>query len=243
VYALATSIPLWRDLARGTAGDDVVALQSALNELGYPVTSDGKFGAETERAVKSFLTDRGLVKPAGVLAAASVMWLPDPSVTVGTCDVVVGAQFQGGALAATASGLQALEDVKDPTVDTAAATPRPRVVTYGDLETTVDEAGLITDPAFLAAVAAGGEFALSQTPEGGGKVTLRSVLADPLDVATLPPGAIYDVVGAAGCVVGDGAPAPVTVIASALGQTSVTFDATVPTQVAVAPDAGAGGCR
>lgn len=242
VFALETSIPLWRDLSKGAEGEDVKALQGALSALGYAVDADGLFGRATTEAVKAFFTDRGVAKPAGVVSASSFMWLPQSSVTIGSCEVAVGDQADGGPLATTAGGLQALKPVDSPTDDVTGAV-RARVFRYGDLTASAGDDGLVTDPAFIAAVGAGAEFAYSETPEGGGRLTLTSVLAEPLKVAVLPPGAIYDVVGGIGCVIGDGKPVPVTVIASALGQSSVAFDAEVPSQVAVTPDAEAGGCR
>lgn len=49
-----------RDMTRGTVGLDVLALQNALEFLGYnPGTPDGIFGSQTETAVKAFLGDYG----------------------------------------------------------------------------------------------------------------------------------------------------------------------------------------
>ena len=49
-----------RGITRGTVGLDVLALQNALEFLGYnPGTPDGIFGSQTETAVKAFLGDYG----------------------------------------------------------------------------------------------------------------------------------------------------------------------------------------
>lgn len=54
-------------LRRGSSGDDVIALQKKLKNWGYYSGSvDGKFGAETERAVIYFQTKNGL-DPDGVV--------------------------------------------------------------------------------------------------------------------------------------------------------------------------------
>src|SRR6185312_6461883 len=48
-------------LARGAAGPDVLALQNALKAKGIsPLTVDGSFGGETERAVKAFQATHAL---------------------------------------------------------------------------------------------------------------------------------------------------------------------------------------
>lgn len=51
LYALATAIPLWRDLGPGDQGDDVTALQAELQRLGYLVDADGRIGPQTLRSV------------------------------------------------------------------------------------------------------------------------------------------------------------------------------------------------
>jgi len=51
-----------RELRRGMAGSDVVALQRKLREWGYAVGSiDGQFGYRTEQAVKGFQRNHGLL--------------------------------------------------------------------------------------------------------------------------------------------------------------------------------------
>lgn len=51
----------YEELAKGSKGDEVVALQERLNELGYNVGSaDGDFGGKTEKAVCSFQRDNDL---------------------------------------------------------------------------------------------------------------------------------------------------------------------------------------
>lgn len=47
-------------LKKGNSGENVVALQQALNNNGYPVVVDGKFGAATEAAVISFQSKNNL---------------------------------------------------------------------------------------------------------------------------------------------------------------------------------------
>lgn len=48
-------------LKKGSTGDEVRELQTALKALGYDVGAvDGQFGASTESAVKKFQSDRGI---------------------------------------------------------------------------------------------------------------------------------------------------------------------------------------
>jgi peptidoglycan hydrolase-like protein with peptidoglycan-binding domain len=53
-----------RDLRRGCKGDDVKELQNDLMKLGYSLQkygADGDFGGETEKAVRAFQLDHGLL--------------------------------------------------------------------------------------------------------------------------------------------------------------------------------------
>jgi peptidoglycan hydrolase-like protein with peptidoglycan-binding domain len=60
-------------LRQGASGEVVKQLQSALKDLGYDVGAvDGKFGAQTERAVKAFQKAQGIAVD-GVVGA--ITWL------------------------------------------------------------------------------------------------------------------------------------------------------------------------
>jgi peptidoglycan hydrolase-like protein with peptidoglycan-binding domain len=60
-------------LRQGASGEVVKQLQSALKDLGYDVGAvDGKFGAQTERAVKAFQKAQGIAAD-GVVGA--ITWL------------------------------------------------------------------------------------------------------------------------------------------------------------------------
>lgn len=230
VIALATSVPLWRDVTPGTKGDDIAALQGELVRLGYKVTVDGVVGRSTTTAIKALLTTAGFVRPTGVLAAASVMWLPAPEVTVASCEARVGDQTDGDPLATVGGGLIGLQV----TADLSDALPGDRVLTYHDLTAPVGADGLITDPAFLAALASGPEANLALA--GTSALTLPAALVTPVEVVVVPPSALYDLSGSAGCIVADGTPRAVTVVSSSLGQTMVVpADGVVPSRVATNP--------
>ncbi len=61
VILLQGDTVLYRDLERGNSGEDVKALQKALNQLGFGVVADGKFGALTQRAVFKLYQRNGFV--------------------------------------------------------------------------------------------------------------------------------------------------------------------------------------
>ena len=47
-------------LSKGSKGDNVRKLQTALNRAGANLTVDGSYGARTEQAVRNFQEDNGL---------------------------------------------------------------------------------------------------------------------------------------------------------------------------------------
>lgn len=57
-------------LRKGATGDSVKELQEMLNQNGFSLTVDGKFGAATENAVKNYQKEHGLVED-GVVGAAT----------------------------------------------------------------------------------------------------------------------------------------------------------------------------
>ncbi len=60
VFLLAGSLPIYRDLSPGSAGDDVAQLQEILARLGFdPGEHDGVFGAGTKAAVEAWYRAEG----------------------------------------------------------------------------------------------------------------------------------------------------------------------------------------
>jgi len=238
VLALATSVPLWRDLAPDMEGEDVRALQVELARLGFSVRADGEYGNATKTAVTRLFKDAGVAKPSGDLPAASVLWLPASSVAVKECGAPLGAVAGEEPFVTVAGALTSLR-LADSVTDGA---PGARVVRYGELTAPVGEGGVVTEATFLEAVQRGPELAAWQRSEGSEPVTLEYVLAEPLDVAVVPPGALFALSGTSGCVVGDGVPRAVTVVSSSLGQTLVTFEGAAPSVVDLTAQQGQASC-
>ncbi|MBL8910909.1 MAG: peptidoglycan-binding protein [Archangium sp.] len=63
-----------KQLSRGASGPEVEKLQKQLKALGYEVEVDGKFGPETEAAVRQYQEDRGL-KADGIVGPLTHMAL------------------------------------------------------------------------------------------------------------------------------------------------------------------------
>ena len=68
-------------LRKGASGDAVVELQTLLNQYGYVLTVDAKFGAKTEEAVKDYQRNHGLVADGIVGAATWDSLIPEPTPT------------------------------------------------------------------------------------------------------------------------------------------------------------------
>ncbi len=228
MLALATAAPLWRDLDVGARGPDVADLQTELARLGHAVTVDGVFGPGTRAAVRAVLAGHGVVRPSGALESSDVMWLPAPEVTVTTCAVAVGDAFAGGEVATVGGGLVALEIGGTDPVES-------WVARFQTATAPINPDRTVTDAAFLAAVEASPLLDWSQT-EGAGTFDLELALAEPVQVAVVPPAALFALAGDRACLVAaDGAVLPVRVVASALGQTLVEVDGPVPDQVSLDP--------
>lgn len=242
--ALATAVPLWRDLDLNAKGADVTALQDELVRLGYDVTANGTYGPATRSAVKDLFARAGVVKPTGALPVASVVWLPDAAARVETCPLGLGAAASGGDDVATVGGglLSATVTVPD------GVQPGERVATFAGVSAPVSADGVITDEAFLDAVRTDPLYLFTQSadaPAEAGGLQVSFALAAPLEVTIVPPGAIYSLGAGTGCVDADGSARAVHVIASSLGKTYVTFDdgGAPPAAVDVTAATRAGTCR
>lgn len=75
-----------RTLKKGMTGPNVEALQRALNGLGYNVDIDGKFGPQTEAALKAFQAAAGLT-PDGVVGQQSRPLLAEASIAQSTAPI------------------------------------------------------------------------------------------------------------------------------------------------------------
>ena len=61
LFCLSCTVTVLASFQRGDDGQEVLSIQKRLVELNYSIKSiDGDFGPETENAVRSFQTDRGL---------------------------------------------------------------------------------------------------------------------------------------------------------------------------------------
>jgi peptidoglycan hydrolase-like protein with peptidoglycan-binding domain len=230
LLALATAVPLWRDLGAGIKGVDVSALQTELARLGYAVEPSGTYGSATQAAVRDLLTAVGGTSTNGSLPLAAVLWLPEPEITVASSTLRVGDSVAAGdAVAQMAGALRSLAMAEPP--------GNGWVVRYGDATAPIDQVGRVTDAAFLAMFEGTPEMQYHLDSGGKNLVAIEAALAEPRDVLVVPPGAVIPITAGKGCVVSEGRTVPVDIVSAALGRTMVAVtDGSTPTEIVIRPD-------
>ncbi|MFJ4295034.1 peptidoglycan-binding protein [Curtobacterium sp. NPDC089689] len=223
VIALATDVPLWRDLEPDVRGDDVRGLQRALNVGGAGLAEDGVFGRGTLRAALRFLADRGVrtdIASEQTLPRAPFAWVPSAENTVRSCSAVTGAPVaDGGVLAELPAELRSAHVDSLPVEPVAGA----RDLTIGSTTVPVDEGGVVSSGSSLAAISALPEYAATvASSDGEPMIAATWSLRRPRTVQVVPPTALFAIDGANACVQRtDGRPVRVEVLGSELGQSFV----------------------
>lgn len=219
LLSLSTSTPLWRDLTSDDAGPDVRSLQSELARLGYDVRVDGRVGSETLRAFHNALNSVGAAGTGATVEISRVLWLPAPSVQIKTCEAQAGAPIAVGDQIAVLQGSNAVLQITDMPTDLLEG---PRIVQIGSTEVPVDISGRSTAALSQIPKESPATDTSSQTPEASANRRSGSLrLVTPVQVASVPPAAIYNLAGSKGCISEKGRGLAVTVVGSQLGQTYV----------------------
>lgn len=253
ITALATSIPLYRDLTDSDTGEDVRALQQALAELGYSVRPDGQVGEYTRRLVTTLL-DGPRAATLDVIPASRVLWLPASQVEVAQCLAQVGAHVETTTpLLRTPSTVSAAHLSELPSQPV----PGDRVLTVPGAESPLALGEAREVPAELldslrsvdlsAAEPASSSQAGTGSSETEGKnaqsLQVRWALATPLTVVSVPPSALYQLDERQACLQSpQGEAFPVTLVGSQLGASLVVLDTsaspqtTLPAQATLSPD-------
>jgi hypothetical protein len=229
--ALSTSVPWWRDLARGDRGTDVDALHAELTRLGHDVTADGdRVGAATVAAVRALVTAAGGTPGTGSgVALTQMIWLPQASAPVASCALSLGDQVGAGqVLAQVAPTLSGARIAVLPSL----LAPGAHVVTVDGQDLAVDDQGVVA-PEALAVLAR--SAAVTAALAGDGTVAASLRLTAPVQVTVVPPQAVTTTDGRTGCVQADGKPVAVSIVGSQLGQTYVVLaDGATASEVALA---------
>ena len=233
VLTLATRVPLWCDLVEKDTGDDVRALQQELIRLGDRVTTDGILGTETLSALERRFGAAGDRSRLTGIPASRILWIPGPSVSTKECTIGTGALATAGEpLATLVAGLTAAAVAQVP----ADLVPGDRVLVVDGERLPVGADGVVTDPTALATLTSSSPLREAVAGEAT-TFTATLELAEPVDIAVVPPSSVVGIEDEAGCVVADGIAVPVDIVGSQLGQTLVRFPdaAAAPASVAVDP--------
>ncbi|MFJ6678615.1 hypothetical protein ACIQLK_05725 [Microbacterium sp. NPDC091382] len=200
-----------------------------LRELGYASSDSGRFDWKTREAFAKMLADRGLKdstdRSYGSVRLRDIVWLPSSPSTVTACGATLGAQVTDGATILSIGGGV-----------TAVTYPQPndlqkgaRQLSVGGIVIAADESGRITDPEAIRTLIAEPTVASflerDEASAESSDVVARLELVDPETVYGVPPSALIGVRASSACVVTDGRAIPVTVVASSLGVTYVSFEA------------------
>jgi len=241
VVALATKIPPYRTITVGTSGTDVRSLRNEFTRLkrltnGKPLTTpaDAQLIA-TARHLSGLDADSTETASDASLPPGAFAWMPTSTGKLATCDLPVGAKVSAGTPLSTLSAPLTELVISAPPAD-AAAGPRllelaPVTVKLADSRITEasDLARLMKTPAWEAY-----ELSSGQVPLVG-----QWKLSEPIQVASLPAASLLTAgaskVSDKACVSTHGRPVPVTIVASSLGRTLVTFPGTWPDTVDTTP--------
>jgi peptidoglycan hydrolase-like protein with peptidoglycan-binding domain len=235
ILALATDVPLWRDLAVGDRGDDVRSLQRELLRLGYELNPDGQLGEATMQIARQAMRKAG-IEIHGSIPLSHILWIPAPSVVFHSCDSPLGAFIQAGENLGSLSSAGQSVVVKALPRD---LVPGARVVRIADLEIPIDETGRsVTTLSALESSALSSSRDDSRDADEPIRASL--LLAHPIQISSVPPSAIFGIKGTQGCVRAQETVFHVNVVGSQLGQAFVDFGGSrPPKKVDLHPKAGA----
>jgi peptidoglycan hydrolase-like protein with peptidoglycan-binding domain len=228
VVALSTSMPLHRDLSRGSRGRDVRALQRELSRLGYPVRADGRYRRSTAAAVRKLRTEAGDDRPDGTIAYRKILWLAAPSVVPDSCELVRGAFVASGATVAKVPPRLISIVVASIPAD---VVPGARVIDAMGITGRLGRDGTATDPAYLRRVSATQEYRLAQATGEDADLSAHIALRKPVDTVKVPPGALFTVRGDRGCLQSGARTYAARIVGSRLGATLVAVTGPVPEHV------------
>lgn len=223
VIAMATSVPLWRDLAVDDRGDDVRALQTELARLGSSITADGIVGRATIRAARVFLAERGVAKAdlsADSVPIGAFAWIPAADTTVRSCAAVLGASVPAdGVLVSLPAELRSARLEQTPADPVAGA----RHLTVGATTIGIGPDGIVSEASGLRAIESLPEYQSTvASAEGAPTLVASWSLAEPIEVDVVPPTVLWNVADGVACVQPVGGDARrVEVVGSELGQAFV----------------------
>ncbi|NQX13193.1 hypothetical protein HQQ80_16320 [Microbacteriaceae bacterium VKM Ac-2855] len=107
MIVLPLAIPLYRDLATGDEGADVIRLQTALAKAGFEVTDTGVVDGETQEAIRDLYDEAGFDPPGGFGVKTTIdlqELVQIPGDTAVVTDIVDAGSILGGTAAVSSHG-------------------------------------------------------------------------------------------------------------------------------------------
>ncbi len=205
--------------------------------MGRPLAVNGTFDRATAREVAGLWAAVGVTERRD-LPLEGVLWLPAPSVAPATCSMPIGDDVKAGdVLFSTGGTLSALRLVLPEQV-----LPGARVAILDNLSAPISAGSIVLENKFVAAYSA--QPAVRQwlaDTSAEAKLTVATRLAAPISAVAVPASALFRLDADAGCVLDNGAPKRVRIVASEFGSTLVTA-ANLPTRVRVQAPANGPSC-
>lgn len=214
--ALATTVPLWRDLRIGDDGSDVKAIQAELSRLGQLVSIDGVFGADTALAYSKLGVSAGLSEASvSHFDRRDIVWLPAPIVTSASCTAQLGTDITAGEKISILDPPAAYVQVDTIPTDLVSGS---RVLSVAGTKIAIDASGAGEVAAGVAAqLADPSDDQSSEAKPRNGDL----LLAEPTSAFVVPPSAIFGLRGRVGCIQQDDLAIRVRVLGSQLGETFI----------------------
>lgn len=234
---MATSVPLWRSLSLGDEGDDVRALQAELTRLGASIEIDGVFGPDSLNAVRRVVPTMG---NAMTFDPSQVLWMPLEEERILTCPFQIGQDVSVGDALVEIAGSGASVMMKSVPNDLLAGR---RELLIGDLVIPLSESMGLDDTELRQQLLEAPAY--KEVKEEGltSRVPATIRLIAPVNVSSVPPGAVYGS-GDALCIATGAIAHRVKIIGSELGQTFVQFEGEIPQgDVLLDPDPESYPCR
>ena len=217
VVALATATPMYRDLATGDKGDDVLALNNELARLGLPASAKSTtYTWNTSQGVKQLMSAAGNTSD-GSLPLTDVLWIPAASVRVGEWAGTVGATVAGGSVVGKVPG-----SVTKFSIQNGQPSELDRTVTLiGQTATLKAGTTEVDDAEFCARVAATQEFQSLTSDMLATGLEASVQLVNPVQALRVPAASVIGVNGSKGCIVSGGKTIKVSIVGSELGASLV----------------------
>lgn len=225
VIALATQVPLYRDITPGSSGADVAALKTELTRLGFLADSPGDaFDDRGVAAWQDLQAAAHIATPRREVLMTETVWLPQEAVQANTWLPAVGARVPpDGVIAVVAGRIEAVIL----TSASGSLLPGPRTLELFGART-----GIETPPALPFPVTTAGflrelernrdyqDHLASEPQDIYGTWRLTS----PISTWRVPLGAVFGVSDSHGCVQSNGVSVPVEIVSTSLGATLVTTE-------------------